>query len=64
MNLLKLSTESLRKFTLKSDYYNDTKSHKCPYGVARVVVHNTQIIQNIYGSIKEMIKDNSDIWIN
>jgi hypothetical protein len=64
MKLLGLSTESLRKFTLKSDYYSDTKSHKHPYGVARIVVHNTEVIQNMYGSVKEMIKDNSDMWID
>ncbi len=61
-NQLKLPVSCLRKCTLKSKYYDNTKV-KHPYGICTVSINNTRIAQQIFGSIKEFVKDNSDKWL-
>lgn len=61
-NQLKLPGNCLRKCTLKSKYYNNTKV-KHIYGICTVSINNTKIAQQIFGSIKEFVKDNSDNWL-
>jgi len=64
LDLLNLPESSLRKCTLKSKYYDGKKSGKYPYGVCKIVVSKTEIVQQIYGAIKEMIGDESDSWLD
>jgi len=64
LNLLGLPKECLRKCTIKNKYYDGKTSFKHPYGVCRIVVNSTIITQQIYGSIKEVINDSSDKWVD
>jgi len=61
-NQLKLPKSCLRKCTLKSKYYSTSKI-KHPYGICSIAIGNTQIAQQIFGSIKEYVNDNSDKWL-
>jgi len=64
INKFGLSKDNLIKATIKNKYYGDIRSNKCPYGVCRVTVHNVDVVQQLYGAIKEMVGDNTDRWIN
>lgn len=61
-NQLELPKSSLRKGTLKSQYYSNSKV-KHPYGIGSICCCNTDIVQQLYGSIKEMVNDTSDKWL-
>ena len=61
-NQLRLPKECLRKCTLKSQYYSNAKV-KHPYGIGSICVTDTNVVQQIYGSIKEMVNDKSDKWL-
>jgi predicted transcriptional regulator len=52
---LSLPASSLRKSTVNtySKYSLKKRANKLPYGTGRLVVHSTQIVQTIYGSIQE-----------
>jgi len=64
LDLLELPESCLRGCTIKSKYYDGKKSGKYPYGVCRIGVYKTEIAQQIYGAIKEMIGDKSDSWLD
>jgi len=61
---LLMNISCFRKCTIKSKYYTPPKKIKYPYGVCRIRVNSTEILQKIYGSIKYFAKDNSDNWLN
>ncbi|MBR9705547.1 helix-turn-helix domain-containing protein [Candidatus Pacearchaeota archaeon] len=61
-NQLGLPKKCLRKCTLKSQYYSNSKI-KHPYGIGSICVGNTDVVHQLYGSIKEMVNDNSDKWL-
>jgi transcriptional regulator with XRE-family HTH domain len=52
---LQLPGTALRKSIVNvySKYSQKKRDNKLPYGTCRLVVHNTQIVQTIYGSIQE-----------
>lgn len=52
---LGLPASSLRKshVNVYSKYSNKKRTNKLPYGTCTVTVHNTEIVQTIYGSIQE-----------
>lgn len=54
---------SLRKCTLRSKYYSGD-GKKYIYGICRIRVCRTDIVQKIFGAIKQMINDYSDRWID
>ena len=51
-----LPTSSLRRSAVNrhSKYSLKKRTNRLPYGTARLVVHSTQILQTIYGSIQEI----------
>jgi hypothetical protein len=55
LDRLGLPQSSLRKSTVNrySKHSKRTRVGKLPYGTAALVVHSTQIVQTIYGSIQE-----------
>jgi len=61
-NQLGLPKSCLRKCILKSQYYTNTKI-KHPYGIGSICVCNTNVVQQLYGSINEMVNDTSDKWL-
>jgi len=64
LNLLKLPKECMRICTVRNKYYDNNRPQKYPYGICRVRVHNTDIIQKIYGSIKKYAGINDDkLWV-
>lgn len=64
INLLGLDEINLRKATIKSKYYGEKKNIKYPYGVCRIKIDKTEMIQQLWGSIKELIHDDSDRWLD
>jgi len=63
LNLLDLPITSIRKATIKSKYYDGKKSGKHPYGVCRVRINSTNFVQQLFGSIKEFVNDESDNYL-
>lgn len=61
---LGLKIDNVKKASIKNQYYGDIKNNKHPYGVCRVLIGRTDIVQQLYGAIKQMIGDNTDRWIN
>jgi hypothetical protein len=55
LDRLHLPRASLRRSTVNvySKYSQKKRQNKLPYGTCKVVVHSTQIVQTIYGSIQE-----------
>jgi transcriptional regulator with XRE-family HTH domain len=39
------------------------KKNKHPYGICKIIIHNTEILQNIYGAIKEFANITDDRWL-
>jgi transposase-like protein len=64
LNILGLEYVNIRKATIKSKYYDGAKSSKYPYGVCRIDIHRTDVVQQLYGAIKEMTKDDSEKWLD
>jgi hypothetical protein len=62
---LKLPKSCLRKFILKTKYYpaNNSRKNKHIYGGCTVAVHNTRIVQKIYGSIQKIFRVNKPEWL-
>ena len=52
---LGLPPSSLRKsmVNIYSKHSKKTRKNRLPYGTCKLVVHSTQIVQTIYGSIQE-----------
>jgi len=63
IRLLDVPRLNLRKGINKGKYYNKPKHVRHPYGICTIVVHDVVIVQQLYGSIKEMIGDHSDKWL-
>ena len=61
---LGLKKENLRKTTLNkySHFSQMKKIGKLPYGTCRLLVHKTDVIQNIYGAIQEYGKFENKEW--
>lgn len=55
LSRLALPSSSLRKSVVNvySKYSLKKRANKLPYGTCKLVVHSTQIVQTIYGSIQE-----------
>jgi transposase-like protein len=54
----------LRKATVKGKYYSGTGSGKYPFGVCTVRVHKTDVVQKLFGSIKEATGDDGVSWLD
>ena len=59
---LGLPESCLTKSTIKNGYYGNRKV-KHPYGVCTVRVCDVHIMQQIYGSIKALMRDDSNDWL-
>jgi hypothetical protein len=55
LSSLELPPRCLRKSTINtySKYSEKKRANKLPYGTCKLFVHNTRIVQTIYGSIQE-----------
>lgn len=55
LDTLELPATALRKSIVNvySKYSQKKRDNKLPYGTCRLVVHSTEIVQTIYGSIQE-----------
>ena len=60
---LDLKDSAFRKPTIKANYYSRRKL-KHPYGICTVIMCKTFIAQELYGAIKEFIRDDTDRWLN
>lgn len=56
LKVLNLPISCLRKATIKSVYYNGKSSGKHPYGVCRISIGRTDIIQKMFGAISAAIE--------
>lgn len=64
LNFLKLPKECMRSFVIRNRYYNNNNKQKYPYGICRVRIHRTDVVQQIYGSIKEYANISDDnLWL-
>lgn len=63
LKVLGLPESCVRKATIKSKYYDGHGSHKYPYGVCSVCCHRVDIAQNLFGSIKRALGDETDRWL-
>lgn len=66
LNLLNLPKECLRKSTVSRlpRMSSGKKKNKLPYGVARIDIHKTELIQHIYGAIQEYGNFVNDRWLD
>lgn len=55
LDTLELPVSCLRKSTVNvySKYSQKKRKGRLPYGTVRVVVHSTEVVQQIYGAIQE-----------
>jgi hypothetical protein len=65
LETLSLSPASLCKSIVNrySRYSQKKRKNKLPYGTCRVSVHNTEIVQTIYGSIQELGRFDRPEWL-
>jgi hypothetical protein len=63
---LRLDQRSLRKSTVNtySKYSQKKRTNKLPYGTTAVVVHDTRIVQTIFGSIQELGGFDQPEWLD
>jgi hypothetical protein len=66
-----LSTLGLTRANLRKSMVNKYSKHSqkkrrnlLPYGTCKLVVHSTEIVQTIYGSIQEYAGFNRDEWLD
>jgi hypothetical protein len=66
LDLLGLPRDCLRKSAVNrySRYSKKKRKNKLPYGTCRVVVHRTEIVQAIYGSIQEFAGFDRPEWVD
>ena len=57
-SLLRSRVNRYSKYSLKK------RTNKLPYGTARLMVHSTQILQTIYGSIQEIGRFDRPEWLH
>lgn len=65
LSQLKLPVKALRKSTVSRIPCSSSgkKKNKLPYGVARIGVCNTEVLQHIYGAIQEYSGEDNEKWI-
>lgn len=66
LDRLDLPRSCLRKSTVNvySKYSQKKRINKLPYGTARLTVHDTRIVQTIYGSIQEYGEFDRPAWLD
>ena len=66
LDRLELPSSSLRQSVLNrySKYSKKKRTNKLPYGTCRVVVHSTEIVQTMYGSIQEFAGFERPEWLD
>lgn len=66
LDVLELPAGSLRKSIVNvySKYSQKKRTGKLPHGTCRLVVHSTQIVQTIYGSIQEYGGFDRPAWLD
>lgn len=66
LDRLGLGRDSLRKSTVNtySKYSRKLRANKLPYGTAAVVLHDTRVVQTIYGSIQELAGFDRPEWLD
>jgi transcriptional regulator with XRE-family HTH domain len=64
VRLLGLDISNLTKTFIKNGYYDGAKKAKYPYGVCRISLYRTDIKQELFGAIKEIVGDGSDRWLD
>lgn len=65
LDALELPRSSLRKHSLNAMPTSSSGSRKTlPYGVCTVLVHNTRLIQHIYGAIQEYGEFDEPKWLD
>jgi hypothetical protein len=65
LDLLQLPRTCLRKSTINtySKYSQKKRRNKLPYGTCRLEVHDTQLVQSIYGAIQEYAGFDREEWL-
>ena len=66
LNKLGLPRTQIRKTTLNyfSSYSQKKRAGNLKYGTCRVVVHRTEIVQNIYGAVQEYVGFQCEKWLD
>ena len=66
LDRLALPRSSLRKSAVNvySKHSQKKRKNKLPYGTCRVVVHDTRIVQSLYGSIQEYAGFDRPEWLD
>jgi transcriptional regulator with XRE-family HTH domain len=66
LDRLGLPRASLRKTTVNgySKYSQKKRANKLPYGTCELVVHSTEVVQTIYGSIQELAGFDRPEWLD
>ena len=65
LSLLGLPETSLCKSAVNvySKYSQKKRRNKLPYGTCRIAVHDTQLVQHIYGAIQEYAGFEREEWV-
>jgi transcriptional regulator with XRE-family HTH domain len=65
LDLLRLPRGCLRKSTVNaySKYSQKKRRNRLPYGTCRLTVHDTQLVQQIYGAIQEYAGFDREEWL-
>ena len=66
LDLLGLPRTCLRESTVNvySKYSKKKRRNKLPYGTCRIAVHDTRIVQHIYGAIQEYAGFEREEWLS
>jgi hypothetical protein len=66
LNTLGLTRANLRKSMVNkySKHSQKKRKNRLPYGTCKLVVHSTEIVQTIYGSIQEYAGFTRDEWLD
>jgi transcriptional regulator with XRE-family HTH domain len=65
LDILELPRSCLCKSSVNvySKYSKKTRRNKLPYGTCRIAVHDTQLVQHIYGAIQEYAGFDREEWL-
>lgn len=65
LDLLGLPEQCLCKSAVNvySKYSKKKRCNKLPYGTCRIAVHDTQLVQSIYGAIQEYAGFDREEWV-
>ena len=66
LDVLELPDSCLTKSTINlySKHSAKKRTNKLPYGTCRVTVHDTRIVQSLYGSIQEYAGFTREAWLD